>query len=289
MVFSMVRIVESNDEGTVAQKIDADDERFGQVFTIGTTGEDRDYVLENASVNIRTVGTVVGDLIVEIWTTDDQDPKEPLEMIATASIPKASVTAAFTWIETPEWDRKPTVRSGGSYAIILRTEGADVSNCYETQYVGAGSYTGGEMMSSLNAGLDWTPGGASDMRFRILGSKWDSVSADYATIVDKGGKEADVDIIDVDSINSFAANAESSLNARARFDFTGEWANLKPTFRRVISEQVENVSATRIINFAIDSYTDRLIAKLMVDTLIEEYERVLEDLKDKQIQKDMVA
>ena len=77
-----------------------------------------------------------------------------------------------------------TLSASTTYAIVIRTDGADNSNKYEARIVTTGAYSGGNNLTSTDAGSTWTAG-TSDILFDVYGDTSSVAIVDILTQEDE--------------------------------------------------------------------------------------------------------
>lgn len=147
-----------------------------QSFTIGTTGDNIDFLLDKVSVyinNLLIVGSP-GDLNISIREANpDGSPKE--EDIATGTITEAEILA----ISGEE--KEVTLRTANNkrlllekdlmYVFIANAPAGDASNQYRLRWSrNTNSYAGGTRYFSTNSGSTWSISTNNDLTFQIKGA-----------------------------------------------------------------------------------------------------------------------
>ena len=140
-----------------------------QTFTLGTTGENADYILTSVSLNL-TYRRGDPGIITAFLRNVDENGKPTGPDLSIGSISSLVVPTNYTnyliTIPMSEYNLEESTQ----YAIIIKVEGADSNNRITCGRSSSSNYEGGSFVTTTNAGTDWTVIDA-DVRFIIVGYK----------------------------------------------------------------------------------------------------------------------
>ena len=134
-----------------------DNRWVAQTFQAGASG-----TLTKITLTVNKNGSPANPLEVQVRDCTGGD-LPGTNIYATASLNPGDITSAGQYdfiFGTPA-----SVTSGTKYAIVIKTDGGDVSNNYPLYYQGSDVYANGQACLSTNSGTDWT-GYAFDSYFQ---------------------------------------------------------------------------------------------------------------------------
>jgi len=91
----------------------------------------------------------------------------------------------------------------------------------------------------------------------------------------------------IDYVYEWSNQAEASVNAITRKDWTADYASVGANFKEILGDVVSDLIAMKIICFDMSGYTSRTEAQTMLDVLRDNISRNLETLKDQKNQEKM--
>jgi len=99
----------------------------------------------------------------------------------------------------------------------------------------------------------------------------------------KAGLNANSSVI-MDSVilDKWSDMAEATLSTITRYDWVTNYANVKTTFKQVLSDAVSDMIAMKIINYDMSGYSSRAEAETMLDVLRDNVVRNIEVLKEEE-------
>lgn len=131
----------------------------GQVFTLGTTGIDGNYVLNGIQLKVSSAGG--GDANISIWNVSAGLPNT---MLGSAYFNTANFTGSLTY--TNFTMPQVYLNQSQSYAIIIfspNAGGVQISR-YDS---GTGNYAGGTEVHSIDSGATWAKRTSADFPFEV--------------------------------------------------------------------------------------------------------------------------
>ena len=143
----------------------------GQAFTAGLSGalDQADLYLE------RECASPQDDLSVQIRTVSGNPALPTSTLLATTTVPAASVPLSFGWV-TVQFPAPAAVSAGTRYALVAASTGAcgvfiggtpvGAIPGYAWRFASAEPYTGGTRLSSSNAGASWSSLAGEDFAFK---------------------------------------------------------------------------------------------------------------------------
>jgi len=265
-----------------------------QTFTVGNTGTNEDFVIQEAQLKLLKTGSPTAALSVEVWTVNTSSLK-PEELLASGSVTAASVSGSSTFVSCTNFTGLLTLNASGKYALVIYHSDATSANYYRWQGDDASpssTYSGGNAYQSNDNGKTWALVTASDdladANFYVLGGKWKTAVCTYEDVINKAGSGANATAKDIATVSNFVLQAEGILNARTRRNWTSAYATLDDDVKGIISEIVSNLAAIKVINYSMAGYASRLEAQAIIDNLYNQSERLINELKEQDVQTFMI-
>lgn len=84
--------------------------------------------------------------------------------------------------------------------------------------------------------------------------------------------------------NDFIAQAESTINAMCRYNFSDNYSTLNSDTKQILKEVASNLAAIYVIQYDMSGYTSRIEAEDMINILRDAALRGLSILRDKKAQ-----
>ncbi len=141
---------QSQDGGVAGSNMVWGSVRAAQSFTAGISGD-----LDQVDLLLARSGSP-GDLAVEIQTMAGGVPSGTV--LASETVPAASVTSSYTWISVPLSPVAPS-SAGVQYAIVLSAPSSIIAiDRYDWAVTGGDPYAAGTQLSSLDGGANWIAG-----------------------------------------------------------------------------------------------------------------------------------
>jgi hypothetical protein len=109
------------------------------------------------------------------------------------------------------------------------------------------------------------------------------IFATTAQVQDKVGANASTVANTEEFINRFMAQAESVINGTVTFDFSGQYTSLDVKIQGLLTSAASAWAAIRVINYDPDSI-GRSTANFKANVLIDEYNKAMAELKNKNTQ-----
>jgi hypothetical protein len=143
----------------------------GQTFTAGISG-----ALDQADLYLkRNCGSSTEDLSVQIRTSSGNPALPTNTVLATATVPSASVPSSIGWV-TVHFPTPATVSGGTRYALVAASVGTCIISLdplIGTAAYGWGldshnPYGGGTRLSSSDAGASWSSQAGADLAFKTF-------------------------------------------------------------------------------------------------------------------------
>ena len=103
-------------------------------------------------------------------------------------------------------------------------------------------------------------------------------------VVWKAGLGANTAVATAAPINNFVTQAESTINALIRYNFSDAYATLNADVRGILKEVASNLAAIYVIQYDLSGYTSRIEAEDMINVLRDAALRGLSLLRDKKTQ-----
>jgi hypothetical protein len=267
---------------------------LAQSFTVGYNGTNESFILQQVDLRIQKVLTPAADLQVEIWSADSNGM--PTTLLANTTITQANISTADSYKSITGW-AGTTLSASGKYALVIyhtdasaanhvRWIGTDLSNNYgvdsDTDVIGAAwikKQTGESTWTRETSGND-----PRDFNFILYGKPWVVSTTTYEEVLAKAGGNANATGKDVDHATLYIRQAENTLNARTRFNWTDNFASLSVDVKYIVSNAISSMAAIDIINYNMAGFTTRLEAEDMKKTLRENVEILVKELKDRKRQ-----
>ena len=234
---------------------------------VGATSLNQDHVVTKVEVSLKKTGTPPNDIIVEIREFDTATNAPKTEVMATSTIAKASVGAAFAWVDCG-FTEYVTLRASTKYCIILKSAGlTDGGNDYIWDHENtAGIY--GTYNTSGDYGNTWSANSnANAFWFRITGGFWDNTVIDYNELIRIVGSGANATAKSVTNASIYAGNAEGYVNAITRYDWGTNWATCNAKAKKLVKEAMMCLAAVDIVNYSTLGYQSRFEAQYISNSL----------------------
>lgn len=150
---------------------------IAQTFTIGTA----DIDISSIKLKVKRTGTC-GTMTVGLYAVDVNN-KPTGTALDTESLDYSDMLddGDTEWVTFPI---NYTASASTTYAIVVSSTGADVSNKYDIRTVTTGAYSGGNILTSDDSGSTWTAG-TLDILFNILGDTSTIAMVDVLTQEDE--------------------------------------------------------------------------------------------------------
>lgn len=88
---------------------------------------------------------------------------------------------------------------------------------------------------------------------------------------------------------SVATQAEGDINAKTRYDWVTNYADVGTNFQGILTSACSAWAATKLINYDMSGYTSRQEAVTMMNTLWTEYKEAIKALEDAEVRRGMGA
>lgn len=82
-------------------------------------------------------------------------------------------------------------------------------------------------------------------------------------------------------INDFMTQAESTINAQTRYNWSDAYSGLNADVKGLLKEAASNLAAMYVIQYDMSNFTSREEAQTMLDVLYERYVSAVSVLQDK--------
>lgn len=89
------------------------------------------------------------------------------------------------------------------------------------------------------------------------------------------------------ALRQFSEQAEASINAETRKDWTSGYDNIKANFKDALQLAESSFIGMMIINYDMGGYTSRSEAQTMLDVLRDQYRGTISVLKDEKVKENM--
>jgi hypothetical protein len=263
---------------------------ISQTITIGTTGDDENFIPTKVRIYGQKEGSPTGSVIVEIRSTSAGTPTQTILCKGTFDI--TSLLATDSWAECT-LDSTSELSAATQYAITLRVDTDftphDGSNDMEWRGHGSGTaaYAGGAKSQSSDGGVTWVAGTAADQMFQVIGNVWSGTLASYNDVIGKTGVNVASALgkgAAMDLLNRFTLQAESTLNTVTRYNWHDAYSALNADVKYVINDVVSSMVAINAIAYDMSGYTDRVEAEDMINIQRDNVLRGLGILRDKKQQ-----
>ncbi len=103
-------------------------------------------------------------------------------------------------------------------------------------------------------------------------------------VVWKAGLGANTAVATAAPINNFVTQAESTINALIRYNFSDAYGALNTDVKGILKEVASNLAAIYVIQYDLSGYTSRIEAEDMINVLRDAALRGLSLLRDKKTQ-----
>lgn len=141
-----------------------------QTFTVGTVGPNENHIITSVKVKIYRPGPVTpGDLHADIYAADGAG--KPTGPILSHGTMDGNTIVQFPpglWYEISM--SAYTLQAGTQYALVLKVPTGDSANRITWRFDSEGTYAGGTIVFSGDAGGSWTICALWDAMFEIWGS-----------------------------------------------------------------------------------------------------------------------
>lgn len=261
--------------------------QFFQPIIVGNIGANQTHIITKLELKIEKVGTPTGNLVVEIRTLET-DGKPTTTTLGSVNIDVSTIGTAG-WYEITGFPAI-TLEASSKYAIVVSETGSYGDTDYIAWYgdVSANTdYPNGDAGYSTDDGATWTIGALGDndfYNFRITGYYFLSAMVGYLDIESKAGENVNQDALSENVINAFLPMAVGQLNSRTRKNWEIIYESLSEDVRGIINEILSDLIAIKCINYDMSGYSSRLEAEDMKETLLNEAELLIEELKDRKVQ-----
>lgn len=255
---------------------------LAQIFTIGTVGTNETFTLEQVDLKLTKVGASAGNLLCTIRNVS---AGQVTNVIDEASTIVANNITDNAWNSFTGF-KGATLQAGLSYAIVLYNGSATKIACTKWNGSNTDVYLPGNAKLSQD-GVTWTSinidADADGLTFKVWGKTWTGTLSQYSDVIEKAGDGADANALA--NISNYVQKAESVLNARTKVDWTARYPSLNANTKYIIDEIISNLAAIKVINYNMYGYTSRLEAESMKETLRNEAETYINELKKSDILK----
>jgi len=115
------------------------------------------------------------------------------------------------------------------------------------------------------------------------------IFATTAEVARKAGANASAVSVAEAYVNDYMTQAESTINAVTRYNWSDNYAGLDSDVKGILKEAASNLAAIYVITYDMSGFTTRTEAEDMINVLRDGYLRALSILVDKQVQTFMVG
>ena len=198
------------------------DDALGSFY--GDTWIAQNFTTSSSTINATSIKLKVkrtgtpGAITVSIKAIDgDSKPTGSDLTSGTLDYTDLIADAETGWIVLPLSDY--TLSASTTYSLVIRASGGDNSNKYESRMKTTGTYSGGNNLTSSNAGSSWTTGTA-DLLFDLYGDTNAVAMVDVLTMDSEGVKSGKFQSGDI--MLNFQ-NAESNIERGTRIKYRNLW------------------------------------------------------------------
>jgi len=142
-----------------------------QTFTVGTVGDNEDFIIKSVKVLGYRYGSSPGEVIASIKNIDCCGaPVGP--DLCSGSIDGNTFTSSGNgeWYEIELSGSNCNLSASTQYALVMRNPGGNSMNYVNWIFVYSPDYLGGQRYSSFDSGGSWTPGTwGTDFNFQVIG------------------------------------------------------------------------------------------------------------------------
>jgi len=267
---------------------------LGQYVKVGLVSTNEPFNIDKISLYLNKIGTITGNLIVEIRTVSSSNPTQIVQCSGTITC--ASITA-LGWYDCDNFAGDTTLLAGTEYAIIIYTSeiGDDANTILWNGSVtlSYGTVPQDYAYNSGDNGVSW--GNIVDSNtlstgfFKIYGQTFLGTLCTYQDVVNKAGAGANSTAKSVTNVSNYVKQAESVVNDRTRKDWTTLYSSLSSNKKYILNEIVSDFAAIKVIQYDMSGYTTRLEAVSMIEELRKDAEKLIQELKDEDVQKFIIA
>lgn len=186
---------------------------IAQTFTTGTSSMNTTSI----KLKVKRTGTP-GAITVSIKAIDGNSKPTGSDLTSeTLDYTDLIDDGDTEWIVLPLSDY--TLSASTTYALVIRLSGGDNSNKYESRMKTTGTYSGGNNLTSSDAGDSWTTGSA-DLLFDLYGDTEAVAMVDVLTMDSEGVKSGKFQSGDI--MLNFQ-NAENNIKRGTRIKYRNLW------------------------------------------------------------------
>jgi len=270
--------------------IDALTELAAQTFTIGTVGDNENFLVLKAAVYMRKSASPTGNARFQIRSTSGGEPTQ--EVLAEGSYDVTGLGTSDDWNEVA-FTSVAELSTSTQYALVVT--GSDGTNDSTNRLIvrrasGGSAYTGGSHFDSDDNGITWTDDG-DDLVFIITGNTWSGTLCEYVDVVGKAGANVASALsigAKFELLNNYVLQAESYINAVTRYDWVDNYSSLTTNVKYILNQAVSDLAAIYAISYDMSGYTDRVEAETMINVLRDSFLRQQGLLRNQEVKRFMV-
>jgi len=259
------------------------DNRSGQSFTIGTTGDSLNFLPTSFEFKYKTVTDNVVSIVVTIYPTLADGSIDKSSYVAcSSSVSFAGASAAAVWGKialTPGAAGTGVLEKGKKYIVEITRASGDA--IYWREDASSPSYTGGTVWETTDSWDTSTAQSGSDKLFSVNGADYEGTLCTLADATNKAGKNANSVSTNPVLVSDFVKQAECRLNAITMYNWHDAYDTLSEDTKYLLNEFVSNLAAIYIITYDFSGYTSRTEAETMINVYRDANLAISSLLKDK--------
>lgn len=262
--------------------LDATTEREAQIFTLGASGDNKNFLVESVDIKVKKTGAP-GDITWEIQRLHDSGEDPTGQVLATGTLAAATVTGSSLFHTSAATTSLISLERGKKYALVYKGATLSGGNEYVFDIDSAGTYTGGNRQSSEDSGRTWAGPLGSAFAFSINGDSFDGTITNQDDIIIMSGENVDSTGDTLANRNLLVLEVEAYLSNLMKLDIVSKWDTLNTNLKRILSEYAARYCGMQLILFNMAGYTSRVEAEDMVNTHIARLEAIEKILKDQAV------
>ena len=137
-----------------------------QIFTLGTTGNNSNMVLDNITLQLARSGSGAGLCTTDLYTNY---AGKPGTLLAVSSVLDSSVISTSADYYNFTFDGTYTIHASTAYALVTNCTSGDGTNKLNVYGSNSGTYAGGTAGYTTNGGSTWNINAGQDLYFVVWG------------------------------------------------------------------------------------------------------------------------
>ncbi len=89
-------------------------------------------------------------------------------------------------------------------------------------------------------------------------------------------------------LSDYCDKAESEVCMKSRYDWVANYSSVGTNYKPALAKAVASLAAIEVIRYDMSGYTSRMEVTTMIDILADQANKIIADLKEKNIQEVMI-